>query len=777
MVKSAGNINPTIPVGDIEFFDNYIPSIEDGEYTISATTEITGSIDTGTYFDDPITQQFEVRGPQFTLPSTEVHSIYPPINSNSIYDQYLPNIVLNKRVLPWERYFDKKDKTIPWLCLLVFAEGEITIDSKTRSSLITSTATEFLSANDDVLKPDIPTNSVPADVLAANCSSIQIPAATFNALAPRVNELKYLSHVRQVDTGDQAIMGFEDKGWFSVVAGNRLLKTNAPNGTRFYVHLVSLEGYYDIMSGATPWPKKTSDPTQDKDIALASLYNWTFLSQQEKLNFKELVENFATQSGGVADNLLLRRYVKAPEHPDSSTKAVLTRLQNGYVPLNYMTPSGEKTFSWFRGPFTPVIAQPLPRLSEDFHFPSASSTMIYDNTSGIFDQSYSAAWSMGRLLGLADSAFCQALLQYRKKAFNVVGKLIDVLKTADEATEADLTQIIQSSVVLDSFKTIITQDAGKSLTRVLANPVPAGAGKPQPVQTTTPDSPVEVAKSFFAEPSVQDLLKEEVKDDLIPVVQWLARLQLLYDVSFSHLVPDQLSLPVESMRFFYVDQNWLDCLVDGAISIGVQSSKDSFFNSVMRGVINDAVTAETKAIRDKLLGTATGDSEPDSTKEALTGILIRSAVVSGWPGLVVKGYKGDYETGTKIKMLRMDKLSPNVLLCMFLDIPDTIILAEPQQGLCFGVEDGSIINLRQLTSPPGKPTDNNFPASGGFKTFFRPTTGDLGSDVININDGTNSVVQTMQQSHYLNTNIGPAQFAMEMVKAPQEISFTNITSK
>lgn len=775
MAKSVSNTNPTIPVGDIAFFDNYIPSIEDGEYTISATTEITG-IDTGTYFDDPITQKFEVRGPQFTLPATDVHSVYPPTNSNSFYDQYLPSIVLNKRVLPWERYYDKKDRTIPWLCLLVFAEGEITVDPKTRSALIKSTASEFLTANDDVLKPAIPPDSVPADVLASNCSSIQIPAATFNALAPKVDELKFLSQVRQVDTGDQAIMGFEDKGWFSVVAGNRLLKTDVPTGTRFCVHLVSLEGYYDIMNSTTLWPKKISDPTQDKDIALASLYNWTFLSQPEKLNFRELVENFATQSGGVADNLLLRRYVTAPEHPDSSTQAVLARLQNGYIPLNYATFSGEETFSWFRGPFTPVIAQPLPRSSVDFHFPSSSSTMIYDNTTGIFDQSYSAAWSVGRVLGLADSAFCQALLQYRKKAYNIVGKLIDVLKTADEATEADLTQIIKNSVVRDSFKTILSQDIGKSLTCAFANPVPAGAEKPTSTQTTTSDSPVEVAKSFFAQLSVQDLLKEEVKDDLIPIVQWLARLQLLYDVPFSHLVPDQLSLPVESMRFFYVDQNWLDCLVDGAISIGVQSSKDSFFNSVMRGVINDAVTAETKAIRDKLLGIATKDSEPDSIKEALTGILIRSAVISGWPGLVVKGYKGDYETGTKLKMLRMDRLSSNVLLCIFLDVPDTIILAEPQQGLCFGVEDGNIINLRQLTNPPGKPTGNNFPASGGFETFFRPTTGDLGSNVLNINDGPNSVVQTIGQKQYLNTTIGSAQFAMEMVKAPEEVSFTNITS-
>ncbi len=812
------NTDSNIQTGDIAFFDNYIPSLEDGTYTIKATTAIK-DIDTQDYFKNPVTRKFEVRGPQFTLPVSEVHSVYPPINSNSIFDQYLPNIVFNKRALPWERDLNKSDKSVPWLCLLIFAEGEITVDPKTKSALITSTAQEFLESDDNVLKPDIPTDSVPADVLATNCSHIRISAEVFNALAPKVAELKYLSHVRQVDTGDQAIMGVEDTGWFSVITGNRFLKSAAKTGTRFYVHLVSLEGYFDIMNGTKTWPKKKSDSSQDKDIALASLYNWTFLSQPEKLYFKELVENFSTQAKGNADNLLLRRYVTSPKSPDATTQLTLTRIQNGYIPLNYETMTGEKTFSWYRGPLSPVIAQPLPR-SENYHFPSASSMIIYDNIAGIFDQSYSAAWSIGRALGLADGEFSQKLLKYRKKAYNIIGKMMDYLESANEATSSDLAEIIQSSVVLDTYKNYIKDNIGSSLSKVLklqssgivnshadltnlnasastsektdsflsvvsvalkksakrmyegeGSTKVSGDANTEQMEVASTTSPVDLAKSFFAEPAIQELLKTEVTEELTPIAQWLARQQLLYDIPFNYLVPDQLSLPVESLRFFYIDQNWLDSLTDGAISVGVQSSKDSFFNNVMRGVLNDAVTAEIKVIRDKLLGKSTSDTEPDSKKEALSGILIRSAVISGWPGLVVKGFKGDYETGTQLKTLRMDKLSSNVLFCVFLDIPDTVILAEPQQGLCFGAEDGSIIKLRQLTNPPGKSLGKNFPSSGGLETFFRTTSSDVGNDVLNINDGTNSVVQTMEESQYLNTTIGPAQFALQMVKAPEELSF------
>ncbi len=44
------------------------------------------------------------------------------------------------------------------------------------------------------------------------------------------------------------------------------------------------------------------------------------------------------------------------------------------------------------------------------------------------------------------------------------------------------------------------------------------------------------------------------------VVRFLARLRLLEGVPFNYLVPDATMLPLESIRFFYVDRNWLDAL-------------------------------------------------------------------------------------------------------------------------------------------------------------------------------------------------------------------------
>src|SRR3954447_18760906 len=57
--------------------------------------------------------------------------------------------------------------------------------------------------------------------------------------------------------------------------------------------------------------------------------------------------------------------------------------------------------------------------------------------------------------------------------------------------------------------------------------------------------------------------------------RWLARLCLLGGLPFDHLVPDARMLPPESMRFFFVDQNWLDALVDGALSIGATADQEA----------------------------------------------------------------------------------------------------------------------------------------------------------------------------------------------------------
>lgn len=59
------------------------------------------------------------------------------------------------------------------------------------------------------------------------------------------------------------------------------------------------------------------------------------------------------------------------------------------------------------------------------------------------------------------------------------------------------------------------------------------------------------------------------------IINWLTKLRLLEGVPFPYIVPSEGMLPNESIRFFHLDRNWLDALVDGALSTGVLDSRGS----------------------------------------------------------------------------------------------------------------------------------------------------------------------------------------------------------
>ena len=65
-------------------------------------------------------------------------------------------------------------------------------------------------------------------------------------------------------------------------------------------------------------------------------------------------------------------------------------------------------------------------------------------------------------------------------------------------------------------------------------------------------------------------------DNVVPreLRRFMARLRLLHGVPFNYLVPDAQLLPIETIRFFYIDRAWTDALVQGALSIGTVSSAD-----------------------------------------------------------------------------------------------------------------------------------------------------------------------------------------------------------
>lgn len=176
----------------------------------------------------------------------------------------------------------------------------------------------------------------------------------------------------------------------------------------------------------------------------------------------------------------------------------------------------------------------------------------------------------------------------------------------------------------------------------------------------------------------------------IELSRFLARLRLLEGVPFAYLAPDADLLPRESIRFFYLDRAWTDALVQGALSVGTVNSSDRAQLETLYPFVRDEVDEEERRVR--LPG---GEAVQQGPAGPVTGFLLRSRAVSGWPGLHVRAYREELGAADdmtipesdprRVKLLRMERLAPAVLLVLFDGIPAVVHIEEPRQGIQFGV--------------------------------------------------------------------------------------------
>lgn len=251
------------------------------------------------------------------------------------------------------------------------------------------------------------------------------------------------------------------------------------------------------------------------------------------------------------------------------------------------------------------------------------------------------------------------------------------------------------------------------------------------------------------------------------VCEWLAQLSLLYGVPVEYLTPDARLLPTESMRFFYLDRNWLDRLIDGALSVGVLSTQEAVFNETFFEEIYEQIDVKQQQIRGKLKGKETPVTETGGT---ITGVLFRSQVVGGWPGLEVNAYD---KSTNKLSILRMDLLSDSTMLILFNGVTDKIEFIEPGEGLQFGIqrEGGASdfeVYLRGLGFPKDKPyaAGVQIDAENGKKlkaSGKMAATGEPG--VLDIADLQKSIQNTMPAGSIPDNVLTASSFAIEMVES------------
>jgi hypothetical protein len=254
------------------------------------------------------------------------------------------------------------------------------------------------------------------------------------------------------------------------------------------------------------------------------------------------------------------------------------------------------------------------------------------------------------------------------------------------------------------------------------------------------------------------------------VARFLARLRLLEGVPFAYLAADAELLPPESIRFFYLDRAWTDALVQGALSVGTANSADRAQLESLYTFVRNEVDEEERLVR-----VPGGEAVQQGPAGPVTGFVLRSAAVSGWPGLHVRAYRQELGVADdasipesdprRVKLLRMERLAPAVLFVLFDGIPAVVHIEEPRQGIQFGV---------RLT-PTGVP--NQFQA--GVKARNAKTAEDVSPDpnaLVNVpfRQGSPGVIDLEGLNRALiqtpGTNIGPnvagAEFALEMLRFP-----------
>ncbi|CAA9303324.1 MAG: hypothetical protein AVDCRST_MAG61-1221 [uncultured Friedmanniella sp.] len=218
---------------------------------------------------------------------------------------------------------------------------------------------------------------------------------------------------------------------------------------------------------------------------------------------------------------------------------------------------------------------------------------------------------------------------------------------------------------------------------------------------------------------------------------WLVQLRLLVGVPFQNLVADTELLPEESIRWFYLDRRWTDALVQGALSVGTVNSDDRTHLSGAYPAIREELDTEERNVRRR-----SGAPRMTGKVEAISGFLLRSQAVSGWPGLHVRAFDVDPVEGDRarlpeddprrMRLLRLERLAPAVLLCLFDGVPKVVHIEEPRQGVQFGFDTVDSNGTRRATLKPRRAADFTDLPVPPVPVRFRSGTGTTG--VVDIQD-------------------------------------------
>jgi hypothetical protein len=239
--------------GKFVLYSRIDPPLKAGDYKVLSRQDLsasttTGALNPGDLPVDPLETNLRVRSPQYQLPPDQVLSTFPPAGSVGAYGSRLPQIVIRRRTLPWERSVGEgQDEKLPWLALVLIAQGEADLVSNAKVT--------------DCVTPGVELD-VPHDVELGNY--LKIRQSVVNRVFPTREEVSLLAHARQVDITDTELMMGDDDGFLAVVISNRLpLSGRDENGDEapvmYLACLVNLCEQFDSLLDKSAEPNVFTD--------------------------------------------------------------------------------------------------------------------------------------------------------------------------------------------------------------------------------------------------------------------------------------------------------------------------------------------------------------------------------------------------------------------------------------------------------------------------------------------------------------------------------------
>jgi hypothetical protein len=238
--------------GFFELYSSARPALPAGAYTASSSQDLVAATPHDGDQQIPVDDtafHLHIDAPRYAMPPDQILSTFPPASSQGDWRERLPQIVLKRRTLPWERNptFNPQlppEQAPPWLALVVLAEGEGQLSADVDPS---ECVTSDVNLGSDA---DVPKGKY-----------LEVTKDIVEKVFPCQDELDLLCHVRKVDLADTELALGDDDGYMAVVLASRLPQPATPKQgqteatpLKYTAYLINLEHQLDKLLETEPDP-------------------------------------------------------------------------------------------------------------------------------------------------------------------------------------------------------------------------------------------------------------------------------------------------------------------------------------------------------------------------------------------------------------------------------------------------------------------------------------------------------------------------------------------